>query len=309
MKILKKLSFFFLRICYPKVIKAEPIEKTNLTILSLVCRRDFKRFLHSYFNLTKYINEKVSCNIYNDGTLLEWQITFLKKYGVSVFDKRIIDTYFPKKQYTTFRKYFENKSSYPNKNKIALLATPTANKIILIDPDVITLKKPLEIIKWINGKDDQKALYSIYSQKIVNSFNKWNNPEFAYRKKLCSFANDYYLNSGIILLTKKISDNILFKVKSGLDELFKFNNIDFMWEERIFMLTLNKGNSNRLNPINYLCTNEHILLTQKTHKTCMLHCTHDSKYLFDIISTLKYLNIYDMFENIMAKIFTRNNFK
>ncbi|MBD3249275.1 hypothetical protein GF336_04485 [Candidatus Woesearchaeota archaeon] len=169
-----------------------------------LCLWSVKSFLH-------FTDKKYTIVLHDDGTLKENECSILRKHieGVKIIKKEDADRQMREKlkdlpNCSEFRfKEVKGGDHFNVKSNMFIMSLilfdfyllSKAEKIMILDADVLFFKHPDEIIEWIENKEDRRTLYS------VEKYNVFYNDKRKVEHKLRHDSN--YLNTGLICAYKK----------------------------------------------------------------------------------------------------------
>ena len=164
-----RTNYFFREILKTPPLKCNP--RASTSYICLVCHRDINIFLLAVKSFLRFYNNiRV---IILDGGLINSDHIAIKKHinGALIYKRTFLDKLVNKKVKSKLLKYLRKKD-------ISQLKLIDANllvkgKKIIVDSDILFLKKPTEVINWI--KNEKKKAFHHYRRpsEILEEPNDW----------------------------------------------------------------------------------------------------------------------------------------
>lgn len=177
---------------FSKILRTPPIEvnpNSSVEIHSVCGKRDFYMLLFCLKSFLRY-KDDVRVVVHNDGSLDEKLQSLLHQHipGSEVFSVRENPDNFDELAKLDFNVY-KAKGVYTRSK---------GNKIIMLDSDMIFLRKPSEILAWIDGDEDVR----LYGLDIFENHSKY--IEITARSELTEIAPCF--NAGLVCFFKEDLD-------------------------------------------------------------------------------------------------------
>ncbi len=191
------LNFFFKGVLKTKPLKCNPDSKTDYVCLIChnhlnMCLLQIKSFLRFYTN--------VRVVLLSDGSLTGQDLLVLKKHlkGCKIFSRKELDSIVNREVKSDFLKELRKKDV--SNLKLIDVNLVCQNKKIIVDSDVLFLRKPDEIILWIKNSDC--GFY--HTQKLKP---RRNDIDISYPDK-DNVNVQYYFRKNLNEINKKLNTNI-----------------------------------------------------------------------------------------------------
>ncbi len=187
--------------CFSKILATAPIFSSNGSSVELFLITSHADFIMSLLAIKSFIffaKCDLFISILDDGTLTTADATTIRKHIKNVnyisgskFNKTV------RQSYGTRSKIYAYKDSYPIRKNIGIHLCTRKEKIILMDSDVFFFKKPLEIMRWINGNYDGFYIKDCNNAYVLSHIEA---------RSLFHVSLQNNVNSGLIGICKKDLD-------------------------------------------------------------------------------------------------------
>jgi hypothetical protein len=192
--------------------KPIPLPKIgNTCIVTISCHSHISMLRFSLYSLFNNLSAKYPCIVFDDGTLTKTDIFQLIQQfpGIQIIDRQKSDLKIISQltHYPNCKKYRQSKTTPIFKLKLLdCFLLVNYQKIFYVDDDIIFLRKPSQILNWINEKD-QTCLYAAHIKYKNFKQPDVNEESIAMIRMFIDKINkniDFYFNSGLMCVYKQM---------------------------------------------------------------------------------------------------------
>ena len=263
----KKIVEYNRKFFFRKVLKTQPLKsnpKATISIHSLVCQQDIEMYLLAIKSFLRFYDD-IAVYAHSDGSLNSHDISILKKniQNISIItrENHLWNEFLELIQ----KDYIDKGIGNIILMKLFFSQFSDRKKIIILDTDILFLKKPKILIEWI--KEDLDC--SLYNQ---DRYDTLRDAEERIKKDFKIDKLPKNFNAGFIALHNDIT----------LDEIKKFLQIQEKYkdtkitkgDQTIYHLMLAKRNAKPLDNKEYVIFNG----KNYTQKTVMIHFPNQNRF-------------------------------
>lgn len=229
----------------------------RIGVSSVVCHDRLDMFICSAASLMFHLKKSYPIYIVSDGSLTSKDVLLLKKlFTVIIESEKSREAKYKKLslQYPHFVKYRLDRLNQVTKLKYDAYLLSPFSKILYMDLDILFLKRPLEIIRWLSIKTTNNYFLT-YPRKTVGADLR-SDEDYSFRRVLGETLFPLItpsFNSGILCIANKSIINL-----SQLNTIFAyFNSIgysrSFMAEETAMAIVFKHPTCHSLSTKYYIC--------------------------------------------------------
>ncbi len=178
-------------------------------ICTLLCHQQVVHFLYCLSSFFYFARMKLHVTVVDDGSLVDKDYYTLRHFfpGITILSSNYAKNETNKK----IKKYkycfrYRNECAYSmyahNKKLFDPILLSGYEKFILLDADILFLRRPFSIVRWINSHH-QTTLYMKYRKTYIDSHNLVNTTTQRALFRLYGITINPYFNSGIICSYKR----------------------------------------------------------------------------------------------------------
>jgi len=264
---LKKIVEYNRKYFFRKILKTPPLDSnpsSDVSIHSLVCQQDIEMYLLAIKSFLRF-HDNIAVYAHSDGSLDSHDISILKKHiqNISVITR----------ENSLWNEFLELiQKDYIDKGigniilmKLFFSQFSDKKKIIILDTDIVFLKKPKILIEWI----EKELNCSYYNQ---DKYDTLRDAEERIKEDFKLNELPINFNAGFIALYNDIS---LAEIKKFLQIQEKYKDTQITkGDQTIYHLMLANRNAKPLNRKKYVIYDG----KNYTHKTVMIHFPNQNRF-------------------------------
>lgn len=220
-------NLFLRKVLNTPPLKANP--KSGTKIVSLVCHRDLNMYILSIKSFLRFYND-INITVFDDGSLEDEDVKKLKHHikGIDIYKRSYTDNQVKQKLSSQLLKNLREED--PSQLKLIDTNLLLNGKKIILDSDTLFLRKPDEIIEWINTPNPKPFYHTnrVFYRKTPSSGDniqkQFRNNLLFINKKLKTNIKTLDFCSGFIGYPRKLSLKRIEEVERVLSKYNKNQN-------------------------------------------------------------------------------------